>query len=236
MKRTILIGVLSIGALTLGWWQAGHVRDRELAAKTGIPESWRRKPMTLPVCAAPGREHVSLPPAPPTDPFGATMYPNLQPAKVSLLPVSATCAQLSLLPEARERLAVKEGISTTPASTGEAKEPALDLQVVATLLQEYRRATGSMPAGQLNDEIVRHLQGKNVRGVAVLPKTHPMINADGELMDRWGTPYFFHSESSYVMTVRSAGPDRKFWNSDDVLSDDGSMLMTHGALVAAPVE
>jgi hypothetical protein len=94
-----------------------------------------------------------------------------------------------------------------------------DVQSVSMILEEYRRAFGAMPVGELNDEIVRRLQGENPKGLAVLPKTHPAINAQGELMDRWGTPYRFHPESAWDMTVRSAGPDRRMWTNDDILTD-----------------
>jgi hypothetical protein len=108
-----------------------------------------------------------------------------------------------------------------------------DVAAVGQLLEEYRRAFGAMPVGELNDEIVRRLQGDNPLGIAVLPKDHPALNADGELLDRWGTPYRFHPESAWVMTVRSAGPDRRMWTSDDILSSEGNpptaeILLTGG--------
>jgi hypothetical protein len=93
-----------------------------------------------------------------------------------------------------------------------------DVESVSLILQEYRRAFGAMPVGELNDEIVRRLQGENPRGIAVLPKIHPAINPAGELLDRWGTPYRFHPESYWMMTVRSAGPDKRMWTTDDILS------------------
>jgi hypothetical protein len=93
-----------------------------------------------------------------------------------------------------------------------------DVQSVVMLLEEFRRAFGAMPTGELNDEVVRRLQGENPKGLAVLPKTHPNLNAQGELLDRWGTPYRFHPESAWETTVRSAGPDKTMWTSDDILS------------------
>ena len=42
------------------------------------------------------------------------------------------------------------------------------------------------------------------------------INRNGELCDRWGTPFFFHAESAAHMEIRSAGPDKKMWTDDDV--------------------
>jgi hypothetical protein len=94
-----------------------------------------------------------------------------------------------------------------------------DVQSVVMLLEEFRRAFGAMPTGELNDEIVRRLQGENPKGIAVLPKTHPAIR-EGELIDRFGTPYRFHPESAWVTTVRSAGPDKKMWTGDDIVSEN----------------
>ena len=37
----------------------------------------------------------------------------------------------------------------------------------------------------------------------------------GELLDRYGTPYFFHAESGTRMTITSAGPDKKIHTPDD---------------------
>ena len=68
-------------------------------------------------------------------------------------------------------------------------------------------------------EIVQALQGRNRARLAFLPATHPALNAQGELCDRWGTPYFFHSLSSERMEIRSAGPDRVFWTDDDAVFD-----------------
>ena len=51
----------------------------------------------------------------------------------------------------------------------------------------------------------------------LLPPDHPAINPNGELCDRWGTPFFFHAESAKKMEIRSAGPDKKMWNDDDVV-------------------
>jgi hypothetical protein len=43
------------------------------------------------------------------------------------------------------------------------------------------------------------------------------LNGDGELVDPWGTPYFFHQISSSDTEVRSAGPDRIMHTSDDIV-------------------
>jgi hypothetical protein len=40
------------------------------------------------------------------------------------------------------------------------------------------------------------------------------------LIDRWGTPYFFHALSGEHMEIHSAGPDRQFHSADDLRGED----------------
>jgi hypothetical protein len=92
-----------------------------------------------------------------------------------------------------------------------------DLRVVQAVLEAFRTsfpAEGN-PTGS-NAEITAALAGANRLRLVLIPRGHPALNADGELCDRWGTPYFFHSESRRRTTVRSAGPDRRMWTEDDV--------------------
>ncbi|NWK57612.1 hypothetical protein HW115_18485 [Verrucomicrobiaceae bacterium N1E253] len=84
------------------------------------------------------------------------------------------------------------------------------------LVLQYQQLLGQAPVGE-NEEITKALSGKNVKGIALLPAKHPSINREGELIDHWGTPYFFHAISRTVMEIRSAGPDRKLHTSDDLI-------------------
>jgi hypothetical protein len=72
------------------------------------------------------------------------------------------------------------------------------------------------PIGE-NAEITAALAGKNPLHFAFIAPNHPAINARGELCDRWGTPFFFHAQSGTRMEIRSAGPDRKLYTSDDIV-------------------
>ena len=73
------------------------------------------------------------------------------------------------------------------------------------------------PVGE-NAEITAALAGKNQFHFAFIAPDHPAINARGELCDRWGTPFFFHALSGTRMEIRSAGPDKKLYTPDDILS------------------
>ena len=98
---------------------------------------------------------------------------------------------------------------------GAESSPEEDLQILQELLDVYRRALNGAPSGE-NAEIVAALRGANPRGIAVLATNHPALRADGQLLDRWGTPYFFHSISRERMEIISAGPDRQLWTLDDL--------------------
>ena len=92
-----------------------------------------------------------------------------------------------------------------------------DVMILELLLSHYRRAYEQNPVG-LNHEIVRALAGGNAKRAAFLAPGHPAVNGEGELVDRWGTPFFFHQLSGTEMEVISAGPDREMWTGDDVKS------------------
>jgi hypothetical protein len=66
-----------------------------------------------------------------------------------------------------------------------------DFTTLETILREYRRQYQGNPSGE-NIEISAALMGDNDRGLGFIPKLGKnQINAQGELIDRWGSPYFF---------------------------------------------
>ncbi|HEY1109099.1 MAG TPA: hypothetical protein VGE76_10720, partial [Opitutaceae bacterium] len=93
-----------------------------------------------------------------------------------------------------------------------------DLRLIAETIDTFRSnfPQEGNPVGS-NAEITAALTGKNKVRFAFIPPNHPAINREGELCDRWGTPFFFHAESSTDMRVRSAGPDKKLYTEDDIV-------------------
>ena len=93
---------------------------------------------------------------------------------------------------------------------------ARDLATVAAVLDAWRTnfPREGNPVGE-NADIAAALSGSNPLGLVLILKRHPAINAEGELCDRWGTPFRFHQLSGEHMEIRSAGPDRKFATEDD---------------------
>lgn len=94
-----------------------------------------------------------------------------------------------------------------------------DLRILRDLFFHYQIAVKdpSGNPGGTHEEIVHALQGRNRARLAFVPTRHPALNAQGQLVDRWGTPYFFHALSSTRMEIRSAGPDQKMFTPDDAL-------------------
>jgi hypothetical protein len=94
--------------------------------------------------------------------------------------------------------------------------PRHDLEIVLSLLRRYRASFREFPGGENNAQFVNALTGNNPARLAILPPDHPAISADGELTDRWGTPFFFHLVGADAMEIRSAGPDRTRGTADDL--------------------
>ena len=104
--------------------------------------------------------------------------------------------------------------SSTPAG-------ARDLQAlgemgnVCRLLRDYQFRLGEFPIGS-NQEITAALMGANASKIRFLERGELALNDRLELVDHWGRPYFFHQESAQKMELRSAGPDREMWTTDDL--------------------
>lgn len=67
-----------------------------------------------------------------------------------------------------------------------------------------------------NEEFAAALLGKNAAGTVFLVPPHACLNASGQIVDRWGTPLFFHVRDAARIDIRSAGPDHMLWTADDL--------------------
>lgn len=96
--------------------------------------------------------------------------------------------------------------------------PAEDRASLADIVTNYLQSSAhdSRPPLGTNEEITRALSDPAVLGDAAIPMSHPAI-VSGQLIDRWGSPWFFHQLSADVFEVRSFGPDRKPFTADDVV-------------------
>jgi hypothetical protein len=106
-----------------------------------------------------------------------------------------------------------------------AQPPANDLTLLSRLMDNsllVMKSAANRPLSA-NEDWANFLRGQNSAHERFLPDNHPALNAQGQLVDRWGTPIFFHAVGGGRFEVRSAGPDRKLWTDDDLHRNaDGS--------------
>ncbi|NQX00596.1 type II secretion system protein GspG [bacterium] len=103
---------------------------------------------------------------------------------------------------------------------GRDRSAADDLATLDLLISCYRRHLGGNPVGS-NEEITAALLGGNSKKLAYLPQKGAFLSSHGQLVDHWGTPYFFHALAHDHLDIRSAGPDREFWTKDDLVHHPG---------------
>jgi hypothetical protein len=105
-----------------------------------------------------------------------------------------------------------------PGSPAPNIAPETLLENVRTSVRQYGSMFDGNPVGD-NREITAALNGENPKGTKFLDPDNGMrINAKGELVDGWGTPFFFHQLSGTETEIRSAGPDKRLWTSDDLVT------------------
>jgi len=96
--------------------------------------------------------------------------------------------------------------------------PAIVLDNVRHAIRDYGSRFGGNPVG-VNSEITRQLNGDNPKQANFInPDAGMRLSDQGELVDPWGTPYFFHQLSGTEMEIRSAGPDKIMWTEDDLVT------------------
>jgi hypothetical protein len=98
---------------------------------------------------------------------------------------------------------------------GSPEQVATDLDQLALSLRDYRTVMIENPVGN-NAEITSALMGENRKGARLAPP-EARVDESGQMVDRWGTPYFFHQMSATVMEIHSAGPDKKMGTDDDII-------------------
>jgi hypothetical protein len=113
--------------------------------------------------------------------------------------------------------------SATPFVLGSAEappsmDPATVVDKMRIVIHNYGSMFNGNPVGS-NPEITAELNGGNPKGVRFISDDSGLrINGRGESVDYWGTPFFFHQISGTEMEIRSAGPDRKMWTADDIVT------------------
>jgi hypothetical protein len=133
----------------------------------------------------------------------ASSFARAQPARV----VPDTAAKIAVSPAGPVRLLQFTNFA-----------PATVLENVRRAVRQYGEMFGGNPVGT-NPEITSQLNGNNPKHINFLnPDAGMRVNENGELVDSWGTPFFFHQLSSMDMEIHSAGPDRTMWTTDDLVT------------------
>ena len=100
-----------------------------------------------------------------------------------------------------------------------------DLTLMAELIDNFTlliKTAADRPLGE-NEDWAKALRGVNPAQERFLPENSRALSAQHQLVDRWGTPLFFHAVGRCRYQIRSAGPDRKLWTDDDIQRNpDGS--------------
>lgn len=96
--------------------------------------------------------------------------------------------------------------------------PENDLTLLSQLMQNsllLLKSSANRPLSA-NEDWASFFRGANPARERFLPDQHAALNAAGQLIDRWGTPLFFHALGGSRYEIRSAGPDRLLWTADDL--------------------
>jgi hypothetical protein len=146
----------------------------------------------------------------PSEPVSTETTPGV-PDATPVTPAAAVPAE----PKYKTPAAMAESAAGPELAPG--LTPATVLENMRGAFHQYSARFGGNPVGT-NPEITAALNGGNPRQVVFInPEDGLRINERGELIDNWGTPFFFHQISGTEMEIHSAGPDRKMWTADDLV-------------------
>jgi len=111
--------------------------------------------------------------------------------------------------------------------------PENDLTLMSRLMENsllLLKSAANRPLSA-NEDWADLFRGKNAAREEFLPAQHVALNGKGQLIDRWQTPLFFHALGAGRYEIRSAGPDKVMWTTDDVQrNSNGTFLRaTNGA-------
>jgi hypothetical protein len=143
---------------------------------------------------------------------------NQNPATVAI--INSNFARVQVPPERPD--SATSAISSAPAGPPQPLQftnfpAAIVLENMSRAIRQYGGMFGGNPVGT-NPEITSQLTGNNPKHINFLNADSGMrVNENGELVDPWGTPYFFHQISGTDMEIHSAGPDKSMWTADDLV-------------------
>lgn len=192
------------GAAFAFWMGGGRNAPPDEVFRPQEPAPTVAEPIVTSVVSTPPSPTPSAPPSkePPRPVFTSSVIPGTVVTTTSPVPApSPTSAPaVASRPPGQEDPAIAEAES------------------LALNIRHFGQRFGGNPVGT-NAEIVKALTGGNPKRATYLPSDLIRLNENGELVDRWGTPYFFHANSATDMEVRSAGPDKRLYTEDDIVQN-----------------
>lgn len=204
--RTLFILVIVLLGCAAGLWLWPTGRE-SVAPIPGQPAPVLPAASSLPPSPTPALAAASPTPVPATPPkvFTSAVMPG-QPV-----------ARSAPAPAATPRPAAARPAEKPEAMTQREPEGRSELENVRSMFTNFRTRLGENPTGT-NAEIMKAVMGENKERVRLGPPHGQSLNGEGELVDFWGTPYFFHQLSKDTMEIRSAGEDRMMWTQDDLVT------------------
>ena len=83
-------------------------------------------------------------------------------------------------------------------------------------IENYQNEFGSYPTGD-SMQILKKLLGDNPQKIKFLRPENMSLNQAGEFLDPWGTPYVISFSSTNSFVISSAGKDKIFGDTDDII-------------------
>jgi len=202
MKNRLIPVVGLAIALVAMWWFAGSKDGRKGGEDTVVEKKDH-------VASESGV--VSPEEAPPSPKVGETPQGAESPAVVEEA-AGASVSRDPANPLVASTVPGAQGVTAANDDPEEMKE----LDKIVLMLRDYRTLMGENPVGT-NAEIMKAIMGGNPKGAMVGPPEGMEVSGGGELMDRWGTPYFFHQLGKDLMEIHSAGADKVMGTGDDLM-------------------
>jgi hypothetical protein len=103
--------------------------------------------------------------------------------------------------------------SPQPAEVSESRSIMAQLQIAC---QQYRTEYGAFPSTAENYRMAEILKSENPRKILFIEFNPRTINANGEIIDGWGTPLRISYLSDDDLLIVSAGKDKLFGSKDDL--------------------
>ena len=157
-----------------------------------------------------------------------TSGPPVRKASQNSSPAIQVASQRPVMEKPPAGEAILQGYATASTTVQQ------DLTLISHLLGNFAllvKGDDPLPLGA-NEEIAAALRGRNRSQLCFVPETSTMFNTQGQIVDRWGTPLYFHAVSRDRVEIRSAGADKTMWTADDVQRQSNGTFLTAGQLQA----